>query len=333
MFLVRSGSIDGYEKLTRKLGGNPIELLDAVGLTSAQLRNPNNYISYSKMAELMEISADACDEVFFGLLQSQYQSTSILGDMTMSAFRQPTLQDALDNVGRYLYLHAKGAHLGQEHLGDDCLISLTLEVQSAFGLAQTMQLSIGQLANFVAELLDMTTPAFSILLRQPEPHYDHSRLDPRVLSRVQFDSQADSIRIPSAWLAHRPHFNDEALHTHLDQYLQSLQQRYPDNLQDQVKDIIGQCLPTGECSVERVAATLDLHARVLQHKLKLQGCSYGSLLRDTRREIAEQHLHYRSMPITELAFKLGYAEASIFSRSFKQWTGLSPRQWQQRHAR
>ena len=37
------------------------------------------------------------------------------------------------------------------------------------------------------------------------------------------------------------------------------------------------------------------------------------------------------MSITDLAFKLGYAEPSVFSRSFKQWTGLSPRQWQQRH--
>jgi AraC-like DNA-binding protein len=333
VFLVRSGSIEGYEKLTRRLGGNPIELLEAVGLTSAQLRNPNNYISYSKMAELMELSADRCEEPFFGLLLSQYQSSSILGDMTLSAFRQPTLQDALDNVSQYLYLHAMGVHLDQEQIGEDCLVSLTIEVPGVHELTQTMQLSTGQLANFLAELLDMTTPGFSLLLRQPEPHYDHSRLDPRVLARVHFNSRIDGIRIPMSWLEHRPHHNDDVLRTHLDQYLQSLQQRYPDNLQDQVRDIIGQCLPTGECSVERVAATLEQHPRVLQQKLQQQGCSYSDLLRKTRLEIAEQHLRHRSMSITELAFKLGYAEASIFSRSFKQWTGLSPRQWQQRHGR
>lgn len=331
MFLVRSGALEGYEKLVRQLGKNPIDLLDAAGLTSAQLRNPNNYISYSRMAELLEITAGACDEAFFGLLLSQYQSSSILGDMTMSAFRQPTLQDTLENVGQYLYLHAKGAHIGHEQQGEDTLISLTIEVRSALGLAQTLQLSTGQLANFVAELLDMMTPGFSILLRQREPDYEHSRIDPQLLSRVKFDARTDGIRIPSAWLEHRPHFNDEALRTHLDHYLQSLKQRYPDNLQDQVKDIIGQCLPTGECSVERVAATLDLHPRVLQQKLQHRDCSYGDLLRETREEIAEQHLRYRSMSITELALMLGYAEASIFSRSFKLWTGLSPRQWQQRH--
>lgn len=331
MFLVRSGAIDGYEKLTRRLDRNPVELLAAVGLVSAQLRNPNNYISYSKMAELLEVTADVCDEPFFGLLLAQDQNSSILGDLTMSAFRQPTLQDAMENVSQFLYLHARGAHLGREHQGEDSLLSLTIDVKSAFGLAQTLQLSIGQLANFVAELLDMTTPGFSILLRQPEPHYDHSRLDPRVLSRVRFGSTADGVRIPTDWLAHRPHDDDEVLQTHLEHYLQSLQERYPDNLQDQVKDIIGQYLPTGECSVERVAATLDLHPRALQQRLQRQDRSYGDLLRETRRDIAEQHLRHRSMSITDLAFKLGYAEPSVFSRSFKQWTGLSPRQWQQRH--
>lgn len=332
MFLVRSGSIEGFGKLVRKLGGNPIELLESAGLASGQLRDPNNYISYSKMMELLEISAASCTEPFFGLLLSQHQNSSILGDMTMSAFRQPTMQAALDSVGRYLYLHAKGARLGQELQGDDCLISLAIDVYSTLGQAQVMQLSTGQLANFIAELLDLTAPGFSLLLQQPEPHYDHSGLDPRILSRVQFDSRVNGVRIPAAWLEYRPRYNEEALRNHLDNYLQSLQQRYPDNLQDQVKDIIGQYLATGECSVERVAATLDLHPRVLQQRLQQQGCSYGDLLRETRQEIAEQHLRYRSMSITDLALKLGYAEASVFSRSFRQWTGLSPRQWQQRHA-
>lgn len=331
MFLVRSGAIDGYEKLVKKLGGNPIALLNQVGLTSAQLRNPNNYISYSKMADVLEITAETCDEPYFGLLLAQHQNSSILGDMTISTFQQPTLREALENVGQYLYLHARGAHLAQEQQGESTVIKLTIDIQSTYGLAQTLQLSTGQLAGFVAELLDINRPGVTMLLQQPRPIGGETRLDPAALRPIKFNSPADGIRLSSRCLDQKPHFDEEVLRTHFRNHLQSLQQRYPDNLQDQVKDIIGQYLPAGECSVEMIAATLDLHPRVLQQRLKHQDCSYGSLLRDTRREIAEQHLRYRSMAITELAFKLGYAEPSIFSRSFKQWTGLSPRQWQQRH--
>jgi AraC-like DNA-binding protein len=31
------------------------------------------------------------------------------------------------------------------------------------------------------------------------------------------------------------------------------------------------------------------------------------------------------MPATEVALSLGYSELSAFSRAFRQWTGLSPR--------
>ena len=45
MFLVRSGAISGYEKVAASFGLNPVELLESVGLSPAQLRNPNTYVS------------------------------------------------------------------------------------------------------------------------------------------------------------------------------------------------------------------------------------------------------------------------------------------------
>jgi len=79
-------------------------------------------------------------------------------------------------------------------------------------------------------------------------------------------------------------------------------------------------------SVE-LATTLDLHSRVLQRRLKADGTSFSKLVKETRRDIACQHLCDGEMNITDVALKLGYAEVAIFSRNFKQWTGLSPRQW------
>jgi AraC-like DNA-binding protein len=127
----------------------------------------------------------------------------------------------------------------------------------------------------------------------------------------------------------RPHNDPEALRRHFEEYAQFLQTRYPDCLQDQVRDIIGQALPSGECSLERVAATLELHPRVLQKRLQQEGSSYVKLLQDTRLTIAREHLRVGSMSITDLALNLGYADVSVFSRNFRRLTGMSARQWQQ----
>ncbi len=87
-------------------------------------------------------------------------------------------------------------------------------------------------------------------------------------------------------------------------------------------------LASGECSIERVSATLDMHVRTLQTQLQQQNTSYRQILQTTRQVLAEQHLRYGSINITDLALQLGYSEVAVFSRHFKRWLGLSPRNWQ-----
>ncbi|RLQ23283.1 helix-turn-helix domain-containing protein [Seongchinamella sediminis] len=331
MFLVRSGAIDGYEKLVKRLGANPNALLAEAGLSPAQLRNPNHYIAYSKMAELLELSAHRLDEPCFGLLMSQHQSSSVLGDLNMAVFRQPSVREAIEEANRNLYLHARGVSLDIKTRGENCELALAFTVFSSLGLDQTLQLSVGQLASFLADLLQLDQPGFPIVLRQPAPDMDDSRVDSALLSRVRFSSPFDGVRFPGSWLQRQPNFDEGSVREHLQAYLATLQERYPDNLRNQARAIIGQLLASGECSLEVIAATLDMHPRVLQLRLQEEGSSYGELLRETRLALAEQHLRHKSLSVTDLALKLGYAETSIFSRSFKQWTGLSPRQWQQRH--
>ncbi len=43
---------------------------------------------------------------------------------------------------------------------------------------------------------------------------------------------------------------------------------------------------------------------------------------------AEPHI-----PLTEVAFLLGYAELSAFSRAFRQWTSMAPARYRKRHGR
>jgi AraC-like DNA-binding protein len=326
LFLARSGAIEGFEQLVASLGENPVTLMSEVDIAPADLRNPNNYVSYSKLAELLERAAFACGEPLFGLRLAARQRATVLGDLSITLSQLPNLGEALANTNRYLYLHARGARLNHISRGDDLRLELEISLDSPMGLEQLLQMSVGQLATFVTELLALRDPSFSILLRQPSP----PAIDPGTgfASRVVFDKDIDGIQIPRQWLERRPRHDVEALQRHFQHHLQQLQQRYPDNLQDQVRHLIGQILASGECSIERVSAALDLHPRVLQKRLKRESSSYNQLLRETRVEIASQHLRYRTMSITDLALNLGYAEVSVFSRNFKQWTGLSPRQWQ-----
>jgi len=48
-----------------------------------------------------------------------------------------------------------------------------------------------------------------------------------------------------------------------------------------------------------------------------------------RQALACTHLAESDIDLTRLALDLGYAELAVFSRAFKEWTGLPPSRWRQ----
>src|SRR5450432_2568036 len=76
-----------------------------------------------------------------------------------------------------------------------------------------------------------------------------------------------------------------------------------------------------------LARHMGLTPRTLQRHLRAEGTTHQRLLDDTRRELALHHLADH-MAIGEIAFQLGFSEASAFHRAFKRWTGMTPQAYQ-----
>ena len=86
-------------------------------------------------------------------------------------------------------------------------------------------------------------------------------------------------------------------------------------------------LPNGEPSAERIAQSLHLSLRSLQRHLAEEGSSYEQLLGDTRQAPALVHMRDPRCSISEIAYLLGFADTSSFSR--KRWTGQAPSQYRE----
>ncbi|MGH1415613.1 MAG: AraC family transcriptional regulator ligand-binding domain-containing protein [Pelagimonas sp.] len=85
-------------------------------------------------------------------------------------------------------------------------------------------------------------------------------------------------------------------------------------------------------SVERIAAELAVSVRKLQQRLSEESTSYSNLLTDARRDLAEEFLKAGEVGNDEIAYLLGYSEVSVFSRSFKKWTGQTPSEFRAANA-
>jgi AraC-like DNA-binding protein len=72
---------------------------------------------------------------------------------------------------------------------------------------------------------------------------------------------------------------------------------------------------------------MNIHPKTLRRRLAKEGVIFSDLLEEVRRAIAEELLVNTELSHEEISVRLGYSETSAFSRAFKRWNSVSPRQF------
>jgi AraC-like DNA-binding protein len=102
-------------------------------------------------------------------------------------------------------------------------------------------------------------------------------------------------------------------------------------ISNKVIKIIAELLPIGCPSEEVIAHKLFMSKRTLQRKLNKEGQAYSVLLNLVRLTLAKQHLTTTKMPVTEIAYQLGYSSPSTFARAFKKQVNHSPAEYRNKN--
>jgi AraC-like DNA-binding protein len=118
----------------------------------------------------------------------------------------------------------------------------------------------------------------------------------------------------------------------MDESPASGQRALPDDLCGLVELQLQQLLPERVCDVEAISESLMMSSRSLQRMLAGQGTTFSQVLAETRQRLAAGWLKATDKPIGEIAFELGYTDASNFTRAFRRQTGAPPQLFRD-HAR
>lgn len=103
------------------------------------------------------------------------------------------------------------------------------------------------------------------------------------------------------------------------------------DLKNSLCQLIQVLLPQGEFSLNIAAEAAGVSARTFQRRLEDYNLNYSQLVDQVRFEQAVNRLQDPSRPLIEIAFDLGYSDAANFTRAFKRWTGVSPREFRRLH--
>ena len=177
------------------------------------------------------------------------------------------------------------------------------------------------------ERIQPTSVIVPELPRDPLPFEDYLgiRLTRGEVIRVTFDA-AD---------AHRPFLSANRAMWNI--FEPELRKRLSDlegdaTFADRTHAVLMEALPSGQVGMDNVARRLGVSSRTLQRRLRDEGTTFKEVVDDTRESLALHYLRSTRLTATEIAFLLGFDEATSFFRAFQRWTGTTPETLRQQPA-
>jgi AraC-like DNA-binding protein len=144
---------------------------------------------------------------------------------------------------------------------------------------------------------------------------------------VTFEADENAMLVDPVWLTHRiqlqPRYVFGVLSEHADSLLKGLEDSK--SVRGRVESLLMPVLHTGEASMDQVAGKLGVSRQTLFRRLKAEGVTFETVLDELRHKLATHYLSGRKVSVNETAYLVGFSDPASFSRAFKRWTGVSPR--------
>ncbi|MGD9968342.1 MAG: AraC family transcriptional regulator [Hyphomonadaceae bacterium] len=145
---------------------------------------------------------------------------------------------------------------------------------------------------------------------------------------ISFNSHWNAMRMDESLRTHRvrlqPRYVFGVLSTHAEQLLKDLENSK--TTRGRVESLLMPILHTGEISMETVASKLGQSRQTLYRNLKEEGVTFEQVLDELRHKLALHYLSGKRVSVNETAYLVGFSDPASFSRAFKRWTGVSPRE-------
>lgn len=327
--IARSAVFIGFDSLCRRYDLNPHDLLRRCELDPLVLRRPDLYVPYAHFARALNLAAELGPAPGFGRQLSEYHDYLVLGPFGLLLAQAESFTDVLKLTQQYVHLHAQGIALHVQPWGEHLHVEYRLELQEPVDLRQLRELGLGVMQRTMARLFGEHWRPNQLLIGHAalgDPK-DYARLFP---CPVLFEQHGSGFVVNTDIFDLRPLEQRSQLRSHLiEQFRHSSQ--LPADLTERTRYILQSILSTGEARLEVVAGLLGQHPRSLQLALQRCGHSFRTLLDEVRYDEARQQLRLSAQSITDLALHLGYADETAFSRAFRRWSGMPPRQWRKVH--
>lgn len=149
---------------------------------------------------------------------------------------------------------------------------------------------------------------------------------------IYFDAADNAFSFSREQLARRIVHTVDSLEDFLNNLVYQLiaSEKEPASTSAAIKSLVSIDLPKGMPSFTQIADHLHMSESSLRRRLQKETTSYQALKDEVRCEVAVDKLLNENAKVADLAQYLGFTEPSSFVRSFKGWTGQTPKAYKDR---
>jgi AraC-like DNA-binding protein len=316
-----------YFKLVLEQLGTTRALRDAIlegtGVDPARVASLGEEITLGRqLRQIRNVNAFA--PAGWALAVGARLGTATHGVLSFGAVSAPTLRDTLELLVRYGHVRDPtfGFHL--QRVGR----KVRIEIHERIDLLEEERVPeiesfLLSLQALVESILGRTLEGTKVEVAARPAHADLYR---RYFSgAVSFGAKVSALVVPESWLDHPSPFADPALHRASALSLEAMAERLKGRRYTAalVEDLMASGGPGGR-PIEEVARRLAVSKRTLIRRLREAGTTYRELRDARRRRLATELLSDTSLTAAEIAYRLGYEDASNFGKACHRWFGRSP---------
>lgn len=160
----------------------------------------------------------------------------------------------------------------------------------------------------------------------------HERLAAVFRCPITFEAGENTFSFSPEQLERRTVHTADSLKTFLDNALYELLliDREPASTSAAIRSLITLDLPAGLPSFASISGQLHMSESSLRRRLQKENTSYQNLKDEVRCQVAVDRLLNEEIKVADLSEYLGFTEPSSFVRSFKSWTGETPKTYREK---
>ncbi len=297
-----------------------------VGLDPDVTRDRDAEVPLQSFVELLENVARSWGTDAFGVLLAESYSFGMTGIFDHAIANSPTLEAMLANYVRFYNLVVGGYDLELEK--GPVHSYLTTTVPRVLGPHD--QSVDGTLALQVIRMRHvMVDPEFPVAIemtrRTPRAIHEFYRV---LGSDLRFGRPQNRIGLATSDLQKPVPIANSFLYELVEAAAEkaSHARRTADDASNRLALYLGGALASGETSLDAAAQALGLTPRALTRELRKAGTTYKEFVASVRKSMADHYIRHSDLPLTEVAFLLGFSELSAFSRAAKGWFGTTARE-------